>query len=110
MVRALTEKVINSREVGDPIVRNFRTLPHSDMVTGVWTMSISTPNLQQPRRTLPTPVVHHARGHTHFITEPQTDDVMTEIQNLCTTMTDGVVQPKILQTQVPLFRGFIEKA
>ena len=30
MVRALTEKVANSREESDPNVRNFRTLPHSD--------------------------------------------------------------------------------
>ena len=34
---------------------------------------------------------------------------MTEIHNLRTTMTDGVIQPKILQTQVPLFRGNREK-
>ena len=37
------------------------------------------------------------------------DDDMTEIQNLRTTMTDGVMQPKILKTQVPLFRGNREK-
>ena len=30
MVRALTEKVTNSREENDPNVRNFRTFPHSD--------------------------------------------------------------------------------
>ena len=30
MVRALTEKVANSREENDPNVRYFRTLPHSD--------------------------------------------------------------------------------
>ena len=30
MVRALTEKVTNSREESDPNVRNFTTLPHSD--------------------------------------------------------------------------------
>ena len=34
---------------------------------------------------------------------------MTEIHNLRTTMTDGVIQPKILQTQVPLFRGNRDK-
>ena len=39
----------------------------------------------------------------------QMDDVMTEIHNLRTTMTDGVIQPKILQTQVPFFRGNREK-
>ena len=109
MVRALTEKVANSREESDPNVRNFRTLPHSDMVTGVSTNSITAPNLQQRRRTPPTPVVHHARGHTQCITEPRMDDVMTDIQNLRTTMTDGVIQPTVLQTQVPLFRGNREK-
>ena len=30
MVRALTEKVTNSREESDPKFRDFRTLPHSD--------------------------------------------------------------------------------
>ena len=100
MVRALTEEGTNSREESDPNVRNFRTLPHSDMVTGVSTNSTPAPNLQQPRRTPPTPVVHHATGHTHSITEPQMVDVMTEIQNLRTTMTDGVIQPRLLQTQV----------
>ena len=110
MVRALTEKVANSREGSDSNVRNFRTLPHSDMVTGVSTNSITAPNLQQARRTSPTPVVNHAKGHTHPISEPQMDDLMTEIQNLRTTVTDGVIQPKILQTQVPLFRGIIEKS
>ena len=37
-------------------------------------------------------------------------DVMTEIQNLRTTMTDRVIQTKVLQTQVPLFRGNREKS
>ena len=79
------------------------------MMTGISTNSISAPNLQQSRRTPPTPVVHHTRGRTQFISEPQKDDVMTGIQNLRTTMTDGVIQPKVLQTQVPLFRGNREK-
>ena len=34
---------------------------------------------------------------------------MTKTHNLRTTMTDGVIQPKILQTQVLLFRGNCEK-
>ena len=34
---------------------------------------------------------------------------MTETHNLRTTITDGVIQPKILQTQVPLFRGNRER-
>ena len=37
------------------------------------------------------------------------DDDLTEIHKLRTSMTDGVIQPKILQTQVPLFRGRREK-
>ena len=101
MVRALFEKVTNSREENDPNVRNFKSLPHSDIVTGLSTNLMPAPNLQQPRRTPPTPVVHHARGHTQSITEPQMEDVMTEIQNLRTTMTDGVIQPNLSQTQVP---------
>ena len=35
---------------------------------------------------------------------------MTETQDLRTTMTDGVIQPNILQPQVHLFRGNREKS
>ena len=100
---------MNEQIESDLNVRNFRTLPHSDMVTGFSKNPIPAPNLQQTRRTPPTPVLHHARGHTQSITEPQMDDVMTDIQNLRTTMTDRVIQTEILQTQVPLFRGNREK-
>ena len=79
------------------------------MVTGVSTNSGPTPNSQQPRRTLPAPATHQNRDRAPPKKEPQMDDVLTEIHNLRTTMTDGVIQPKILQTQVPLFRGNREK-
>ena len=36
MVRALTEKVTNSREESDPNIRNFRTLPHSPPYCLIW--------------------------------------------------------------------------
>ena len=67
------------------------------MVTGDSANPTPTPNAQPPQRTLPS------------FPSPQIDDVMTEIHNLHTTMTDGVIQPEILQTQVPLFRGNREK-
>ena len=67
------------------------------MVTGVLTKPMPIPNTQLPRRT---PQSFHS---------PQIDDVMTEIHNLRTTMTDGEIQPKILRTQVPLFSGNRDK-
>ena len=80
------------------------------MVTGVSTNPNPTPNIQQPRRTLPNTATHQNRDRAPPTNEPQMmDDVLTEIHNLRTTMTDGVIQPKILQTQVPLFRGNREK-
>ena len=39
----------------------------------------------------------------------QFDDIVNEIQHLRDTMTDTVQHPKILHTQVPLFRGNREK-
>ena len=109
MVRASTRKVTNSREENDPNFHSFRTLPHSGVVTEVSTNSIPTSNSQQPRRTPTTPALHYTRGHTQPVNESEMDDVMTKIQNLRTTRTDGVIQSKILQTQVPLFRENREK-
>ena len=110
IVLALTERLapaLNERNglniIGDSNV------PRSDMVTGVSTNPIPTPNLSQPRRNIPNPATCHTRTRVPSTNEPQMDDVMTEIHNLRTTMTDGVIQPKILQTQVPLFRGNREK-
>ena len=84
MVRAITEKMTNGREDNDQYVRNIETSLRFDMVTGVSVNPIPTPNTQQRRRA------------PQSFNEPQMDDVMTEIHNLRTTMTDGVIQPKII--------------
>ena len=110
IVMALTEKISSSTsECNGLNTVNNPNVTRSDMVTGVSTNSIPTPNLQQPRRTLPTPATNQIRNCAPSTNDPQMDDVMTEIHNLRTTMTDGVIQPKILQTQVPLFRGNRDK-
>ena len=106
IVLAFTEKISSSTtECNGPTTVTNTNVARSVMVTGVSTNSSPTPSLQQPRRTLPTPATHQTRDRAPPTNEPQMDDVMTEIHNLRTTMTDGVIQPKILQTQVPLFRG-----
>ena len=67
----------------------------SDMVTGV---STTNPLPNPPRQSTsqyPPPLAH------------QFDDIVTEIHHLRDTMTDTVQHSKILQTQVPLFRGKI---
>ena len=97
IVRALTDRLSNSREENNRDVLNSETSARSDMVTGVLANPPPIPNTQPPRRT------------PHSLLDPQMGEVMTEIQHLRTTMTDGVIQPKRLQTQVPLFRGNREK-
>ena len=97
IVKALTDRLSNSREENNRDVLNSETSARSDMVTGVLANPPPTPNTQPPRRT------------PHSLLDPQMGEVMTEIQHLRTTMTDGVIQPKILQTLVPLFRGNREK-
>ena len=110
IVMSLTGKISSSTsECSGLNTVNNSNVTRSDMVTGVSTNSNPTPNLQQPRRTLPTPATNQTRNRAPSTNDPQIDDVMTEIQNLRTTMTDGVIQPKILQTQVPLFRGNRDK-
>ena len=97
MVKTLTEKITNSREENGQNVRNNETSLLSDMETRVLKNRMPTPNTQLPRRT---PQSFH---------EPQIDVVKTEIRNLRTTTTDGVIEAKILQNQVPLFHGNREK-
>ena len=110
IVLALTEKISSpTTECSGLNTVTNTNVTRSDMVTGVSTNSSPTPNLQQPRRTLPTPATHQTRDRAPHTNEPQMNDVSTEIHNLRTTMTDGVIQPKILQTQVPLFCGNREK-
>ena len=110
IVLALTEKISSPTIECSGLNTVINTsVARSDMVTGVSTNPNPTPNIQQPRRNLPTPATHQNRDRAPLTNEPQMDDVLTEIHNLRTTMTDGVIQPKILQTQVPLFRGNREK-
>ena len=67
------------------------------MVTGVQTNNIQT-NPMRP------PTSHYTKSSAHRI-----DDIVAEIHHLRDTMTDTVQHPKILHTQVPLFRGNREK-
>ena len=56
IVMALTQKISSSTsECNGLNTVNNSNVTRSDMVTGVSTNSIPIPNLQQPRRTLPTP-------------------------------------------------------
>ena len=96
IVRALTEKITTCKEGNHKDVLND-TSTRSDMATRESANPMPTTNAQPPRRTLPS------------FPSPQINDVMTEIHNMRTTMTDDVIQPEILQTQVPLFRGNREK-
>ena len=70
----------------------------SDMVTGV-------PN-PQPSGSRTTPPNGTPRSDESI---PQIADVMTEIHHLRSTMGETLTQPKILQTQVPLFKGNRDK-
>ena len=56
------------------------------MVTNISAEMIPTTNIAQPRRTLST------------TQNPQSDDVLRKVQNLRSTMTNGLIQPKIFQT------------
>ena len=68
------------------------------MVTGV-------PN-PQPLGSRPTPPNGTPRSDTSI---PQQTDVMTEIHHVRSIMGETLTQPKILQTQVPLFKGNRDK-
>ena len=70
----------------------------SDMVTGV-------PN-PRPSGSRTTPPSGTPRSDESI---PQIADVMTEIHHLRSTMGETLTQPKILQTQVPLFKGNRDK-
>ena len=63
------------------------------MVTGVQTNNAQTNPMRTSTSQYPQSFAH------------QIDDIVTEIQHLRDTMTDSVQHPKILHTQVPLFRG-----
>ena len=104
LVLALTEKIssnnkISSRNKEGNVLNTISTehSTRSDMVTGAST----TNHLPNPLR--------HSTSHYPHSSAHQFDDIVTEIHHLRDTMTDTVQHPEILQTQVPLFRGNLEK-
>ena len=100
LVLALTEKLSsNVGEGNNQSTASDKTCARSDMVTGVSpTNYLANPHsTHQSTSRYPQPPAH------------QIDDIVTEIHHLRDTMTDTVQHPKILQTQVPLFRGNREK-
>ena len=100
LVRSIAEQNTSQRREGNDVMPTA-SLPatRSDMVTGVPRLVPPPPNSNPPRRTPSTTPP-----------QPELGDVLTEIhQHLRSSMTDGVLQPKILQTQVPLFKGNREK-
>ena len=98
LVLASTEKLSsNGGEGNNQSTASDKTCARSDMVTEV---SKTNPLPNPPRQSTsqyPPPPAH------------EFDDIVTEIHHLRDTMTDTVQHPKILQTQVPLFRGNREK-
>ena len=100
LVLALTEKLSSNVEEGNnQSTASDKTCARSDMVTGVSPTNYLTnphPTLQSTSR-YPQPPAD------------QFDDIVNEIHHLRDTMTDTVQHPKILHTQVPLFRGNREK-
>ena len=100
LVLALTEKLSsNHGEGNDQNTVIDKTSARSDMVTGVpQTNFLANPHpTQQSTSRYPPPPAS------------QFDDIVSEIHHLRDTMTDTVQHPKILHTQVPLFRGNREK-
>ena len=105
LVLTLTEKISsnekpssNVREGNVPNITTSNELDaRSDMVTGVPT----TNYLPNPPRQSTSQYPQSSAQQYH--------DIVTEIHHLRDTMTDTVQHPKILHTQVPLFRGNREK-
>ena len=94
LVLALTEKLSsNVGEGNNQSTASDKTCARSDMVTGV------SPNLTNPHPT------HQSTSRYPQPPANQFDDIVNEIHHLRDTMTDTVQHPKILHTQVPLFRG-----
>ena len=100
LVLALTEKLSsNVGEGNNQSTASDKTCARSDMVTGV----SPTNYLMNPHTT------HQSTSRYPQPPAHQFNDIVTEIHHLRDTMTDTVQHPKILQTQVPLFRGNREK-
>ena len=98
LILVLTEKTTSSnREGNDLNTVSTRHEIRSDMVTGASTSNAHT-NPPQP------PTAQYLQSSAH-----QIEDIVTKIHHLRHSMTDSVKNPKILQTQVPLFRGNREK-
>ena len=94
LVLALTEKISSSNREGNEL--NNVSSSHDarfEMVTGVQTNNTQT-NPMRPSTS------QYPRSSAH-----QIDGIVTEIHHLTDTITDTVQHPKILHTQVPLFRG-----
>ena len=98
LVFALTKKISSSNREGNELntVSNSHEA-RSEIATGVQTNNTQT-NPMRPSTS------HYPQSSAH-----QIDDIVTEINHLRDTMTDNVQHPKILHTQVPLFRGNREK-
>ena len=100
LVLALTEKLSsNPGEGNNQNTASDKTCARSDMVTG----ASQTNFLANPYPTHQSTSRYPQRPATQF------DDIVSEIHHLRDTMTDTVQHPKILHTQVPLFRGNREK-
>ena len=100
LVLALTEKITSNVGEGNGINSvSDKNGTRSDIVTGAPTATyLTNPNsTQQSTSRYPQPPAN------------QFDDIVNEIHHLRDTMTDTVQHPKILHTQVPLFRGNREK-
>ena len=98
LVLALTEKISSSNREGNElntVSNSYET--RSDIVTGVQT-NITQTNPMRPSTS------QYPQSSAH-----QIDNIVTENHQLRDTMTDTVKHPKILHTQVPLFRSNREK-
>ena len=95
LVLALTERISSSNREGNELntVSNGHEA-RSDMVTGVQTNNTQTNPMRPSTSQYPQSSAHHL-----------IDDIVTEIHHLRDTMTDTPEHPKILHTQVPLFRA-----
>ena len=99
IVLSLTERLSSNTREGKGL-NTLSSEPNgrSDMVTEVHNAPQNLPRSYPPNGT--------PRNEP---TTPQLTDVMTEIHHLQSSMGDTMTQPKILQTQVPLFKGNREK-
>ena len=100
LVLALTEKISsNVGEGNKPSTASDKTCTRSDMGPGTPTVT----HLTNPNPT------HQSTSRYPQPPANQFDEIVNEIHHLRDMMTDTVRHPKILQTQVPHFRGNREK-